>query len=90
MLEVEYGSQGNKIDIYPPNKTQKHDSAQQKVPVVIFVHGGGWRRGDKGENPLWGHAFVGKAIAKEGTMLAVLPSYRLSRLHWTPALASNH
>jgi acetyl esterase/lipase len=36
-----------------------------KNKVVIFVHGGGWRRGDKGKNPIWGHSYVGKHFAKE-------------------------
>lgn len=31
-----------KLDIYFPTKSE------HPVPVVVFVHGGAWKRGDKG------------------------------------------
>jgi acetyl esterase/lipase len=33
-----------KMDVYYP------ESAQKAVPVVVYIHGGGWRAGDKTEN----------------------------------------
>lgn len=60
----------HKLDLYlPPN------SANHKHPVVIFVHGGGWKRGDR----RWFrgmYANVGWALAKQGFACAVI-SYRL-------------
>lgn len=48
------------------------------APVVVFVHGGYWRSGDRSyfESVLGLYANVGVALAEQG-MVVVLPSYRL-------------
>lgn len=55
----------NKLDVYIP------EGLRDKVPVVIFVHGGGWNSGDKAQ-----YKFVGAALAEQG-YVAVLPNYGL-------------
>lgn len=40
--DIIYNDNGLRLDIYQPKKTQ-----QTKSPVVIYVHGGGWDKGDK-------------------------------------------
>lgn len=48
----------------------------KKLPVVVFIHGGGWKRGDR--NYIFdAYNNFGKAIAAEG-FVVVVPSYRLS------------
>jgi acetyl esterase/lipase len=44
---------------------------QQPAPIVVFVHGGGWRRGDKAP-----HAAKGERFAREGYVFASI-NYRL-------------
>ena len=59
------------LDLYVP----KTDSTVIKRPVVIMIHGGGWRRGDKAGPPILGaklRHFVGK-----GYIYASI-NYRLS------------
>lgn len=53
-----------KLDMYTPD-------GQGPFPVLIFIHGGGWERGSKGE-----YAFAGKRFASEGFVTAVI-NYRL-------------
>lgn len=67
--DVGYGpAVRNTLDIYRPLLA---DNAHTAVPVVIFVHGGGWNSGDKSY-----YKFVGAALAAQG-YVAVLPNYRL-------------
>ncbi|RYG47323.1 alpha/beta hydrolase, partial [archaeon] len=50
-------------------------------PVMVFVHGGGWKRFDR--RSLYGmHGNVGRAFARRGFVVCVI-SYRLSRLLYT-------
>lgn len=60
-----------------PDSTQKHrldlylpDTAN--FPVLIFIHGGGWRQGDKST-----YAYLGEAFSQQGIGTVVI-SYRLS------------
>lgn len=55
------------LDIYTPNTTP----SGQPLPVIIFIYGGSWATGDKGD-----YAFVGAALASRG-FITVLPDYRL-------------
>lgn len=48
----------------------------QDRPVVLFVHGGGFRIGDKGGAQDWGNASVGRTAAQAGFLGAVM-NYRL-------------
>ena len=47
-----------------------------RLPVVMFVHGGGWMRGNR-RDYFRGGPVVGKALAARG-FLVVVPSYRLA------------
>jgi acetyl esterase/lipase len=62
----------HKLDLYMPTGTNQ-------VPVVLFVHGGAWRYGDRWQYPPLGHR-----LAKEG-LVVVIPSYRLAPQHPHPA-----
>lgn len=53
------------MDIYRP------PGAAGQMPLVVFVHGGNWRTGDKGMYP-----FVALPLAARGAVVAV-PDYRL-------------
>jgi len=55
---------------------EESTQADKKLPVVVFIHGGGWKRGDR--NYFFdAYNNVGKAIAAQG-FVCVVPSYRLS------------
>lgn len=67
------------LDIYAPETGPgQADSAQTDAayPVVVFMHGGGWRASDKND-PLGVHANLCKALALRG-LVAVNVNYRLS------------
>lgn len=55
-------------------------------PVLVFVHGGGFLRGDKGGSDLetWPNASVGRMAAQAGMIGAVI-NYRLAPDHIWPA-----
>lgn len=56
----------HKLDVYRPRHAE--DRAR---PVVLFLYGGFWVSGERGD-----YAFVGRALAEAG-MVAVIPDYRL-------------
>jgi acetyl esterase/lipase len=58
----------HRLDLYLP---QGH----KDFPVLVFVHGGGWSRGDK--NELGIYYALGQCFARHGIAL-VCPNYRLS------------
>jgi len=60
------------LDLYLPD-------GKQGAPLVVFVHGGGWRRGSRNEMPLGGMAPAGFAFASV--------DYRLSPVAPFPAQA---
>src|ERR1700709_1690342 len=63
--DVRYGSgDRHELDIYAPR-------GQRSAPVVVFIYGGGWKDGNKGE-----YRFVAAALAARG-FLTVVPDYRL-------------
>jgi acetyl esterase/lipase len=63
---IPYGSEPRqKLDIYRPAARLKSRT------VIVFLYGGGWRRGDRA-----GYRFVGQALASRG-YLVVIPDYRL-------------
>lgn len=55
-----------RIDVYRPRKI----SGAQR-PIIIFIYGGSWNSGSKD-----GYAFVGRALASRGFVVAI-PDYRL-------------
>jgi acetyl esterase/lipase len=60
----------HKLDLYLP-KDGRNPNDGHGFPVLIFIHGGSWRSGDRSNYPALGNRF-----AKEGIGVAV-PSYRL-------------
>ena len=58
------GSRG-KLDVY----VRQNPSAN--APVIMFVYGGAWSRGER-----WEYDFVGRALAARG-FVVVIPDYRL-------------
>jgi acetyl esterase/lipase len=61
------------LDIYAPADAAATDKS---LPVVVFMHGGGWRAADK-RDPLGVHANICTALAGRG-LVAVNVNYRLS------------
>ena len=70
---VENGHRRQKLDLYIPDNLQT-----KPMPLVIWIHGGGWKRGTK--------LLLGKQIAllEQGFILASI-NYRLSRHDTYPA-----
>ena len=60
------------LDIYAPAVR----TLEGPSPVIVFLHGGGWRASDK-DDPLGVHANVCKALARRG-LVAVNVNYRLA------------
>ncbi len=54
---VAHGHERNRLDLYRPEK------ATRPLPVILWVHGGGWTRGDKSRVPIAWFATNGYAIA---------------------------
>lgn len=68
--DVEYGRAGDrslKLDIYQPAKP-----SAEKLPVIVWIHGGGWRNGNKSSGGRL-RSFVGT-----GNYVGVSVGYRLS------------
>lgn len=62
----------HRLDVYRPKGAARR-------PVLFFVHGGAWVRGDRKQYPFFGNHF-----AKAGNVV-VVPSYRLAPKHPHPA-----
>lgn len=78
ITDAAYGAhERHRLDLY-----RKGDSAG--LPVVLFVHGGGFVLGDKGDNGAWQNANVGRMAAQAG-MLGAVMNYRLAPDHPWPA-----
>src|SRR3546814_16223655 len=61
------------LDIWVPENSKEGD----RLPVVVFFHGGGWDSGERGS-----YGFAGRALARQG-LVAVIPDYRLvPKAHW--------
>lgn len=64
---ISYGPhERHKLDIYRAKKLD------ETAPILVFMHGGGWRNGDKQM-----YKFLAQGFAKEGYDIAV-PNYRLA------------
>lgn len=68
------------FDIYPP-LTNEDDKL---LPVLVFVHGGGFLKGDKGSDAHWLNSNVGRMSARAGT-LGIVINYRLAPEHAWPS-----
>jgi triacylglycerol lipase len=76
--DIAYGDdERHRLDVYLPL------GADGPAPVVIFLHGGGFIRGDKADR-----YHVGDYFSRHG-ILAVLPNYRLGPRHRWPAGAED-
>ncbi len=66
--------------VYGPHERHRLDlyctAADRDVPVVLFVHGGGFRLGDKGDEGSWQNAAVARTMAEAGFLGAAM-NYRL-------------
>ncbi len=74
---VEYGRGGDTrlaLDIYRPKVLPK-----ERLPAVIFIHGGGWRNGDKAD----GRFATRTAMIADAGYFAVSINYRLTRSNIT-------
>lgn len=65
----DYDDEKHRLDLYVPPGPGPH-------PVLIFVHGGGWRFGDR-QQILSSYVKLGRRLAANGVM-AVVISYRLA------------
>jgi acetyl esterase/lipase len=54
---VQGGHERNRLDLYLPEKAAK------PLPVILWVHGGGWTNGDKTNGPAFRFAAKGYAVA---------------------------
>ena len=62
-----------KLDIWVPTGTKK----TAKLPVLVFLYGGGWYSGARGD-----YGFAGRAFARQG-FIVVIPDYRIvPEGHW--------
>jgi acetyl esterase len=76
--DLSYGSDArHRLDVYQPQ------SAAAGLPVMLFLPGGGFVRGDKSQKDNIGHYF-----ARQG-VLAVVANYRLAPAHVWPAGAED-
>ncbi len=57
LVYVAGGHPRNKLDLYLPEK------AQRTPPLIVFIHGGSWQKGDKFPNPIASFATKGFAVA---------------------------
>lgn len=65
---IAYGAEERqRLDIWTPGKP----AAGERLPVVVFLYGGGWVAGARHE-----YAFAGSAFAGQG-FVAIIPDYRL-------------
>jgi acetyl esterase/lipase len=65
----------HRLDLYLPK-------GKKDFPVLVFVHGGAWRIGDKGNFGMY--RAIGKCFARHGIGV-VVPNYRLSPKYKHPA-----
>ena len=70
-----FDDEKHRLDVYAPAGPGPH-------PVVLFVHGGGWRLGDR--DFFGAYKNLGRRLASRG-MVAVVTSYRLAPDHKHPA-----
>ena len=96
LVEVSTGDHpAQKLHVWGPESAAAEEEAR---PVLIFVHGGGWRSGDPG-----GYGYFGRSFVPEG-FVVVLAGYRLgedgiypgmledtaSAIAWTHANIADH
>ena len=60
---------GLALDVYRP-EARADGRASKAAPVIVFLYGGSWRRGDRAS-----YRFVGRQLARQG-MVAIVADYR--------------
>jgi triacylglycerol lipase len=81
LRDLAYGDdERHRLDVYPAVGAASQLAA---APVVVFLHGGGFIRGDKADREAVGHYFSRHGV------VAVLPNYRLGPKHRWPAGAED-
>lgn len=96
-LDIPYADTDNprqRLDLYLPE-----EPAETALPVIIFLHGGGWRQGDKGDGAARVLPFVaggdyaavsaGYRLANEATWPAQLDDGKAA-IRWVKAHADDH
>jgi acetyl esterase/lipase len=80
--DIVYGPHArHRLDLYRPD-------GDGPAPILLFVHGGGFLKGDKGGADAWPNANVGRFAAEAG-FLGVVINYRLAPDHMWPAGAED-
>ncbi len=80
--DIAYGPDiRHRLDLYAP-------PGNAPAPILVFVHGGGFLKGDKGSADAWPNANVGRMAAQAG-FLGVVINYRLAPDHGWPAGAED-
>lgn len=70
---AESAHERQKLDIYaPPNA--------ERLPVIFWIHGGGWQTGDKSEVQLKPQAFVDKGFVFVSTNYRLLPDVEMETI----------
>jgi acetyl esterase/lipase len=77
--DVAFGSHGQRLDVWRPIGTR----ADARLPVIVFLYGGGWHDGTRG-----GYAFAGRALAAQG-FVVVIPDYRKAPADRFPAFVAD-
>jgi triacylglycerol lipase len=81
--DVAYGTnERHRLDVYCPA------DRPSSVPIIIWLHGGGFMRGDKGDNDNWQNANAGAAAARQG-YLGIVMNYRLAPQNLWPSGAED-
>lgn len=73
LADIDYAGTGNPrqaLDLYLPNDREEE---AETLPLLVFIHGGGWRKGDKASG--WSRI---REFVTEGTYAAASIGYRLS------------
>lgn len=81
-FEKHYHSLKHKLDIYVPISSGEQES---KFPVVVFAHGGGWKKGDRYGAVSKLHQNVGESLASKGYVACII-SYRMSSVRFVDTL----
>ena len=81
-IDIAYGShERHRLDIYRPE-------TPAAAPILVFAHGGGFVKGDKGGADAWPNANVGRMAAQAG-FVGIVINYRLAPDDTWPAGAED-
>ncbi|MFZ2494843.1 MAG: alpha/beta hydrolase [Candidatus Saccharimonadales bacterium] len=75
LIYCQPGTTHQTLDLFLPDRT-----AAERVPLVVFLHGGGWRTGDKANREV---SFYGESLLHSGIAVASI-NYRLAPQYTYP------